>query len=158
MAWENTRQLVARKKLSDYIEKLKSEGRIPEDHEFLIGAAEHAGLEEGAPQKPETAFRTYYLFARAEVTGQAIEDAFVAKLSADGKSLLFLVTDDRTRWLGKRSSVRGVSRSSRRVEITGEFIAPLKANFPAIEQLNDALAHLNSTLRRVTVENLQAPP
>ena len=67
----------ARKKLADYIDKLKSEGRVPEDHELLLGEAERAP-EEGAPANPEQAYRTYYLFQRAEVTGQAIEDAFVA--------------------------------------------------------------------------------
>ncbi|HEX4352069.1 MAG TPA: protein translocase subunit SecD [Polyangiales bacterium] len=67
----------ARKKLTDYIDKLKAAGRIPEDHEFLIGEADRAS-DETPGKKAETAFRTYYLFARAEVTGQAIEDAFVA--------------------------------------------------------------------------------
>jgi preprotein translocase subunit SecD len=67
----------ARKKLAAYIDKLKTEGRLPEDHELLLGEAERA-QEEGAPANPEQSYRTYYLFARAEVTGQAIEDAFVA--------------------------------------------------------------------------------
>jgi preprotein translocase subunit SecD len=75
----------ARKKLTDYIDKLKSEGRVPEDHEFLVGEADRAQPEEGAANtKVEPAFRTYFLFARAEVTGQAIEDAFVANDQQQG--------------------------------------------------------------------------
>jgi preprotein translocase subunit SecD len=67
----------ARKKLTDYIDQLKASGRIPEDHELLLGEADRAS-DEAQPKKAEAAYRTYYLFARAEVTGQAIEDAFVA--------------------------------------------------------------------------------
>jgi len=73
----------ARKTLTDFIEKLESEGRIPEDREFLIGEAERA-VEEGAPASDEQAYRTYFLFGRAEVTGQAIEDAFVANDQQQG--------------------------------------------------------------------------
>jgi preprotein translocase subunit SecD len=72
----------ARKKLTEYIEKLQSEGRIPEDHEFLIGEAERAA-EEGAPAT-QPAFRSYYLFSQSEVTGQAIEDAFIANDQQQG--------------------------------------------------------------------------
>ncbi|MEY4576251.1 MAG: hypothetical protein RL701_954, partial [Pseudomonadota bacterium] len=50
----------ARKKLADYIEKLKAEGRVPDDHELSLGEAERA-QEEGAPPNPEQAYRTYYL-------------------------------------------------------------------------------------------------
>jgi preprotein translocase subunit SecD len=76
----------SRKKLTDYIDKLKSEGRVPEDHEFLVGESERAQPEEGAPASSavEPAFRTYYLFGHAEVTGQAIEDAFVANDQQQG--------------------------------------------------------------------------
>jgi preprotein translocase subunit SecD len=74
----------ARKQLADYIDKLKAENRIPEDHEFLIGEAERAS-EEGAPATAgEHAYRTYYLFGHAEVTGQAIEDAFIANDQQQG--------------------------------------------------------------------------
>jgi preprotein translocase subunit SecD len=66
----------ARKTLTDYIESLKKTNKVSEDHEFLIGEAEFV---EGETKKPgETSFRTYVLFGRAEVTGQAIEDAYVA--------------------------------------------------------------------------------
>jgi preprotein translocase subunit SecD len=67
----------ARKKLSDYVAKLKADGKISEDHELLVGDYER--LEPGENAKTaEPGARTYYLFGRAEVTGQAIEDAFVA--------------------------------------------------------------------------------
>jgi preprotein translocase subunit SecD len=75
----------ARKRLTDYIEKLKGEGKVPEDHELLVGEADRAQPEEGAANTTaEPTFRTYYLFARAEVTGQAIEDAFVANDQQQG--------------------------------------------------------------------------
>jgi preprotein translocase subunit SecD len=67
----------ARKRLSDYVDKLKQEGRIAEDHELAVGELDRAdALTPGKPSEP--AWRTYYLFARAEVTGQAIEDAGIA--------------------------------------------------------------------------------
>jgi preprotein translocase subunit SecD len=74
----------ARNKLSAYVDKLKSEGKIPDDHELLIGEAERVSEDAAATSKAETAFRTYYLYARAEVTGQAIEDAFVANDQQQG--------------------------------------------------------------------------
>ncbi|MET0388265.1 MAG: protein translocase subunit SecD [Polyangiales bacterium] len=75
----------ARKKLADYIDKLKAEGRVPEDHEFLIGEAERGGTaEDGTPVNTEQAYRTYLLFGNAEVTGQAIEDAFIANDQQQG--------------------------------------------------------------------------
>ncbi len=69
----------SRQKLLAYIESLAQAGKIPSDHEFLIG--ELSGSEEVEPEaaaKREEGWRTYYLFGRAEVTGQSIEDAFVA--------------------------------------------------------------------------------
>ncbi|HET8932161.1 MAG TPA: protein translocase subunit SecD [Polyangiales bacterium] len=76
----------ARKKLSDYIEKLKSEGKLPEEKEFLLGEADRAAEDEAgnAAATTEHAFRTYTLHGRAEVTGQAIEDAFVANDEKQG--------------------------------------------------------------------------
>jgi preprotein translocase subunit SecD len=66
----------SRKLLTDFIESLKTANKVPEDHEFLIGEADYV---EGT-QKPtdHKNYRTYYMFGRAEVTGQAIEDAYVA--------------------------------------------------------------------------------
>ncbi len=66
----------ARKQLSTYVDALKASGKIPEDHKLLIGELDRIADETGA--KPEPAWRTYYLFGRAEVTGQAIEDAMVS--------------------------------------------------------------------------------
>jgi preprotein translocase subunit SecD len=66
----------ARKTLTDFIDAQKAAGKVPEDHEFLIGDADYV---EGQQKKPGIKnYRTYYLFGRAEVTGQAIEDAYVA--------------------------------------------------------------------------------
>jgi preprotein translocase subunit SecD len=75
----------SRKKLSDYLDKLKSESRLPEDHEVLLGEADRGGDDEtGKAASNEQAFRTYILHGRAEVTGQAIEDAFVANDEKQG--------------------------------------------------------------------------
>src|SRR5262249_40332609 len=53
-----------------------ADGKVPEDHEFLVGDYDRA--EPGEGKSSDHAARTFYLFGRAEVTGQAIEDAFVA--------------------------------------------------------------------------------
>jgi len=76
----------ARRKLTDYIEKLRGEGKLPEDHEFLLGEADRAPEDETgkAAATTEQAYRTYTLYGRAEVTGQAIEDAFVANDEKQG--------------------------------------------------------------------------
>jgi preprotein translocase subunit SecD len=66
----------ARKTLTDFIEAQKAAGKVPEDHEFLIGDAEY--VEGQQKQAGKKNYRTYFLFGRAEVTGQAIEDAYVA--------------------------------------------------------------------------------
>jgi preprotein translocase subunit SecD len=79
----------ARKVLSDYVEKVKAEGKVPEDHEFLIGEYDRVDAENPGKQG-EPGWRTYYLFARAEVTGQAIEDAFVANDPQTGKAYVAL--------------------------------------------------------------------
>ena len=70
----------SRQKLTDYVDSLVKSGKVPKDHELLIG--EHTrGGDADDPAKPkqqgEEAWRTYYLIGRAEITGQAIEDAFV---------------------------------------------------------------------------------
>ncbi len=69
----------SRQKLLAYVDSLAQAGKIPSDHELLIG--ELSGSEDAeadATAQREEAWRTYYLFGRAEVTGQSIEDAFVA--------------------------------------------------------------------------------
>jgi preprotein translocase subunit SecD len=70
----------ASKQLADYIEKLKAAGKISPDHELLMGEHERGGGgKQAAPAaNAEKVWRSYYLFARAEVTGQGVEDAFVA--------------------------------------------------------------------------------
>jgi preprotein translocase subunit SecD len=72
----------SRQKLSDYIESLKTSGKLPKDHKLLIGEYSRRADTEDDAAKPtqagEEGWRTYYLLGRAEITGQAIEDAFVA--------------------------------------------------------------------------------
>jgi preprotein translocase subunit SecD len=76
----------ARRKLTDYIEKLKAEQKLPEEREVLLGQADRTSEDESgkAATDTEQAYRTYTLHGRAEVTGQAIEDAFVANDEKQG--------------------------------------------------------------------------
>ncbi|MDH5674912.1 MAG: protein translocase subunit SecD [Myxococcales bacterium] len=67
----------ARQKLATYVQGLIDAGKVPEDHELLVGELEGGDPENPAKQREE-AWRTWYLFGRAQVTGQAIEEAFVA--------------------------------------------------------------------------------
>ena len=67
----------SRQRLSDFIESLVDGGKIPQDHQLAMGKLDRAEDETGGKQGEE-AWRTYYLHARAEVTGQSIEDSFVA--------------------------------------------------------------------------------
>ncbi len=58
----------ARQRLSDFVEGLE----VPDDHQLLLGA-----VEEETEGEAEEAWRTYYLFRTAEVTGEDVSDAFV---------------------------------------------------------------------------------
>lgn len=73
----------ARKKLTDYIKTLEDSGQIPEDHQLAIGENERAAHVPGGPT-PEPSFRTYYLHANAELTGDYISDAFVSYDTKEG--------------------------------------------------------------------------
>ena len=67
----------ARQRLTSYVDSLIAEGKVPADHELVIG--ELSVQDDTQPGGVgESAWRTYYLHARAEVTGQGIEDASVA--------------------------------------------------------------------------------
>jgi len=60
--------------LSKYIAKLQNETRIPDDHQLLLGKFE-GEADPKAAAGPD--WRTYYVFARAEITGDYIDEAFV---------------------------------------------------------------------------------
>lgn len=99
----------ARQRLGAYVDKLKAEGRIPEDHELALGE-----LERFDPKNPrkegETDWRTYYLFGRAEVTGQSIDDAFVATDPQNNKPYVSIKFNDDGGKLFKELSGRNVKR------------------------------------------------
>lgn len=63
----------ARQHLTDYLHELSAAGRIPDDHQLAIGQIDY---EDDSGHQREV-WRTYYLFNRAEVTGDAIDDAAV---------------------------------------------------------------------------------
>jgi len=85
----------ARQKLSDYIDTLKASGKLPTDHEFLIGEYSRADAgDKAAPKAREEAWRTWYLHGRAEITGQAIKDAFVANEPDTGKPYVAINFND----------------------------------------------------------------
>lgn len=67
----------ARLRLAAYVDKLVKSGRLPEGHTLNLGRLEQTDDEKPGKQG-ETAWRTYYLFSLVEVTGQGIEDSFVA--------------------------------------------------------------------------------
>jgi preprotein translocase subunit SecD len=78
----------ARQRLVQYIQDLEKSGRVPDDHQFTIGKHEGGG---DAAAKQELSWRTYYLFARAEITGDSIDDALVSYDSQDnGKPVVSL--------------------------------------------------------------------
>lgn len=62
----------SRQKLADFVAQLQRDGRIPEDRSLLL--SRFGGGRDGADE----AWRTYLLFSRAEITGDLVEDAFVA--------------------------------------------------------------------------------
>jgi preprotein translocase subunit SecD len=74
----------ARQKLADYAAKLKADGVVPTDHDLLLGEFGQSD-DTGDAKQGEAAWRTYYLFARADVTGQALDDAFVSNDQQTGR-------------------------------------------------------------------------
>jgi len=74
----------SRQKLADYIDSLEAASKLPAEHVLAIGRLDAAEDENPAVQG-EVAWRTYLLHARAEVTGQAIEDSFVSNDPQTGK-------------------------------------------------------------------------
>jgi preprotein translocase subunit SecD len=63
----------ARQRLSDYVHELTASGRVGEDHQLALGQVDYEDDEGHARE----VWRTYYLYNRAEVTGDAIDDASV---------------------------------------------------------------------------------
>lgn len=61
----------SRERLTEYVKQLEAAGKIPEDHQLAIG-------EMRDDKKVKDAWRTYYLFAQTELTGDYIDDAQVA--------------------------------------------------------------------------------
>ena len=74
----------ARQRLTDYVAKLRAEGTVPADHDLLLGELGRA--EDVAKGKQgESAWRTFYLHSRADVTGQSLDDAFVSNDQQTGR-------------------------------------------------------------------------
>ncbi|MFO0685573.1 MAG: protein translocase subunit SecD [Sandaracinus sp.] len=63
----------ARQTLTEYVHQLQAAGRIPDDHQLAVGPIDSED-DDGAPRE---LWRTYYLYDRAEVTGDSIDDASV---------------------------------------------------------------------------------
>jgi preprotein translocase subunit SecD len=63
----------ARTLLHTYVEELTQSHRVPEDHQLALGQVDYEDDEGHARE----VWRTYYLYNRAEVTGDAIDDASV---------------------------------------------------------------------------------
>ena len=67
----------SRERLQGFIASLREGSQIPDGHDLLIGEADMGELEEGEVR--EEVWRTYYTHARADVTGDAIEDAGIGR-------------------------------------------------------------------------------
>jgi preprotein translocase subunit SecD len=82
----------ARARLQAYIAQLRGNGTVPEGRELLVGEAdlglEAEDLEEG--ETPEEVWRTYTVHTRADVTGDAIDDAAVANDPQDNNPYVAL--------------------------------------------------------------------
>jgi preprotein translocase subunit SecD len=63
----------ARQHLTEYVHELQGAERIPTDHQLAIGRIDYED-DDGVSHE---VWRTYYLYSRAEVTGDAIDDAAV---------------------------------------------------------------------------------
>jgi preprotein translocase subunit SecD len=63
----------AREHITEYIHQLEAAHRIPDDHQLAIGQANY----EDDDGHQHEVWRTYYLYSRAEVGGDAITDASV---------------------------------------------------------------------------------
>lgn len=66
----------ARERLREYVKKLEDEGKIPDEYVVLIG--EETETDDSGRAAAETFWKTYLLYARAEVTGDSISNAQVA--------------------------------------------------------------------------------
>jgi preprotein translocase subunit SecD len=63
----------ARARLTDYIRELTASGQVTDDHQLAVGQVDYEDDDGHARE----VWRSYYLFNRAEVTGDAIDDASV---------------------------------------------------------------------------------
>ncbi|MDQ3035777.1 MAG: protein translocase subunit SecD [Myxococcota bacterium] len=79
----------ARELLQTYVRTLEDADRVPDDHQLAIGQAETGELDEG--ETAEEAWRTYYLYRRADLTGDAIDDASVAVDPQDNQPYVSIV-------------------------------------------------------------------
>ncbi len=82
----------ARQRLQAYVQTLRDNGTLPDGRELLLGEADLGidleELEEG--ETPEEVWRTYTVHTRADVTGDAIDDAAVANDPQDNNPYVAL--------------------------------------------------------------------
>ena len=83
----------ARQRLSAYVDTLGQADTIPEGHDIRLGRLE-AVDDENAGQPGEEAWRTYYLYSPVDVTGQHIEETYIANDPQDGTPYVGLVFND----------------------------------------------------------------
>jgi len=85
----------ARQRLAEYVQGLTDTEKVPDDHSLLLAELEIAPDADGAgPSTTEQGWRSYYLHGRAEVTGQDIEDSFVANDPQDGRPIVSVTFND----------------------------------------------------------------
>ena len=81
----------ARERLQSYVATLASSGQIPDDHTLALGETSSGEDEDG--EGGEEAWRTYYLYRRAELTGGAVSDAAVSVNPDDNSPYVSLTFD-----------------------------------------------------------------
>jgi preprotein translocase subunit SecD len=83
----------ARQKLAAYVESLQESGAIPEGHDIKLGVLSAAD-DQNPGEQGEEAWRTYYLFSPVDVTGQHIEETYVANDPKDGTPYVGVTFND----------------------------------------------------------------
>jgi len=84
----------ARKRLQEYVDSLAKSNQIPPDHDINIGRLDRVDDENPSKNTKEETWRTYYLHSLVEVTGQGIDEAFVANDPQTSKPYVALNFND----------------------------------------------------------------
>lgn len=99
----------AKQKLQAFIDRLREQDKIPEGRQLLLGEVEE-NPDDASATSGAKAYRTYYLFARSELTGEHIENADVAINPQDNSPYVSLNFDTRGADIFARLTGQNVKR------------------------------------------------